>query len=168
MTSTVIQPDPSQTLVPDTDQPVYEGVSLRIAAIATICLLCKIAIVEGDYATAEHHCRALSRIASELLLEFPGFLWLFLVWADLRLTAVLSRIPYLPYYLHPDFRLPCFPARGIKITSLTASNVLALPRGPIFSNGSAGKIESLFTKLHELALAYDTVELEWNTPWGVS
>jgi hypothetical protein len=64
--------------------------------------------------------------------------------------------------------MPYFPARGIKITSLTASKVLALPRGPIFSNGSADRMESLFAKLHELALAYDTVQLEWNTPWGVS
>lgn len=141
---------------------------MRIAAIATICLLCKIAFVEGDYGAAEHHCRALSQIASGRLQVFPGFLWLFLVWADLRLTAVLIRKPYLPYYLHPDFNTSCYLELSNKAAHLIAWNMLNLPKGPVFSVSSADKIQLLFTKLHRLAVAYETSELEWTVPWGIS
>jgi hypothetical protein len=70
-----------------------------------MAMLSKAAFVEEDYPTAEAHARAMVILTSYRLATLPHFIWLLVVYADLRLTSVISRAPLLPYCIHSHFRI---------------------------------------------------------------
>lgn len=144
-----------------------EGRDLRIAAVATICLLAKATFIEGEYEAGEAHVRAIKAVVEERLFELPSFLWLFVIWADLRLTGVSSRAPVLPYALHPDFvgaELPQDMRERAKF--LASCNMISLPSATILAGE---RTALLFQKLHELALVYNSpTETDWPPVWVVT
>lgn len=137
-----------------------EGRDLRIAAVATICLLAKATFIEEEYEAGEAHVRAVKAVVQGRLFELPSFLWLFVIWADLRLTGVSSRAPALPYALHPDFEGKVLPQGMVERARFLGScNMLSLPSAVVLEEE---RISLLFQRLHELALVYNSPsETEW-------
>lgn len=141
-----------------------EGKDLRLAAVAAICLLAKATFIEEEYEAGEAHVRAIKAVIEERLFELPSFLWLFVIWADLRLTGVTSRSPALPYALHPDFVGVELPVKMEERAKFWAScNMLAMPKPEVLSED---RTTLLFQKLHELTLVYNSPnEVDWPPVW---
>ncbi|KAK4496539.1 hypothetical protein PRZ48_012519 [Zasmidium cellare] len=144
-----------------------EGKDLRIAAVATICLLAKATFIEEEYEAGEAHVRAVKAVVQGRLFELPSFLWLFVIWADLRLTGVSSRAPVLPYALHPDFDGARLPMDMIERARFLGScNMLSLPEAKVLDEE---KTALLFQRLHELALVYNKpTDTDWPAVWVVT
>lgn len=142
-----------------------EGNALRVAAISAICLLCKAAFVEADYQTAEAHVRAIATLVSDRLAEVPSFLWLFIVWADLRLTAVSYRAPALPFVLHRDFHVRLPAKISLRARALATFNAQLLPCTEAFPQELA---TILLEKLYSYTAAYCDDDVDWTAAWSVS
>ena len=136
-------------------------------AIAAVCLLCKIAFTEGDYETGDVHCRAMKELTHRYMQQLPGFLWLTLVWGDLRLTAVRLRKPHLAFYHHPDFYFP-HPFEGERRSGSMSYLIRCIPAAPAVSSEFRDRTTRVLSRLHELAHAFDNKDMDWAVPWGIS
>lgn len=149
-----------------TDRVSDEGHGLRAAAIAAICLLSQIAMVEGDYDTAETHCRALQAIMSQRSERLPGAVRQFLVGTDLRLTGVHVRAPLLSQQLHPNFRVPGFHDASSIVQERVYSNLRAFPNGSLFPKDNPAAAQRILYGLHDLAMADSRTDIHWTALWG--
>lgn len=148
------------TVIPD------EGYGLRAAAIAAICLLSQIAFVEGDYKTAETHCRALHAVMSQRTDRLPGAVRQFLAGSDLRLTGIFVRAPLFPENLCPNFRITKFIDADSSDQEAVYSTLHMLPTGTLFPADDPSKTTRLLHGLHQLAKAHDRTDISWMMPWG--
>jgi hypothetical protein len=140
--------------------------SLRVSAIAAISLLNRMAFAEREYEVADHHMRALQRLAAERLRQVPNFCWLALVWSDLNLTAVHLRAPYLAYHIHPDFRERPFSGKFQFDVDAYFSKIL--PGGLVLSSSFRAVSVRLYQNLRECGYAYDQKDVDWKISWGIS
>jgi hypothetical protein len=135
-------------------------------AVAAVCLLNRIAFTEREYGAADHHVRALRKLTAERVWQLPGFCWVLLIWADLHLTGVQVRAPYLAYHVHPDFRYR--PLNGKFQTDADTYFSEILPGGLAISSHFRDTATQLYQRLRELAYSYDVRDFEWNISRGMS
>jgi len=135
-------------------------------AVAAVCLLNRIAFTEKEYGTADHHVRALRKLTAGREWEIPGFCWVLLIWADLHLTGVQVRAPYLAYHVHPDFRYR--PLNGRFQSDADTYFQEVLPGGLAVSAQFRDTATQLYQRLRELAYSYDVRDFEWNISRGMS
>ena len=121
--------------------------------------------MEEDYQAAEAHMRAIAALAAERLTTMPSFLWLFVVWADLRLTAVSFRASVLPFVLHPDFHVHIPKHIGVRVRALASFNARFLPRGAVFLREMAVEV---LEKLYTYTAIYNEDDADWMAAWSVS
>jgi hypothetical protein len=142
-----------------------EGVSLNVNAISAICLLNRIAFAEHEYDAADLHVRALQKLTAQRIRQLPGFCWLIVVWADLHLTGVQVRPPYLAYYVHPEFRSR--PFSGMFQSDADNYFSKTLPGGIVMSSHFKSTAIRLYEALRELVYSFGQRDLEWTTSRGL-
>lgn len=147
------------------DRTPGEGASLNVNAISAICLLNRIAFAEHEHEAADLHVRALQKLTDQRVRQLPGFCWLIVVWADLHLTGVQPRAPYLAYYVHPEFRAR--PFSGIFQSDADTYFSKTLPGGLVMSSHFKAKAVRLYEGLRELVYAFGQRDLEWTTSRGL-
>ena len=108
---------------------------------------------------------AIATLVSDHLATVPSFLWLFIVWADLRLTAVSSRAPSLPYTLHSDFDVGLPLGVQVRSKALATWNATTLPRSSTFSTELAVE---LLERLYQYTAAYNEGSTDWVAAWNMS
>lgn len=147
------------------DYSTGEGASLNVNAISAICLLNRIAFAEHEYEAADLHVRALQKLTAQRIRQLPGFCWLIVVWADLHLTGVHVRAPYLAYYVHPEFRAR--PFSGIFQSDADTYFSKTLPGGMVMSSHFKSQVIRLYEGLRELVYSFGQRDLEWTTSRGL-
>lgn len=135
-------------------------------AVAAICLLSRIAFTEGEHEAADYHVRALQRLTAGRVGELPGFCWILLVSADLHLNAVHLRAPYLPYFVHKDFRSRPFSGMFQSDADTYFSKIL--PGRLVISSHFEFIASRLYQKLREVAHSHSQRDIEWNSTRGMS
>jgi hypothetical protein len=143
-----------------------EGVALRVNAIAAISLLNRMSFAEQQYEAADLHMRALQNLTAQRLRQLPDFCWLVVVWSDLHLTAVQLRVPYIEYYVHPDFRAR--PFSGKFQFDMDTYLCRILPSEPAISRSFRTIATRLYQDLRECGYAYDQKDLDWKVFRGMS
>ena len=138
---------------------------MNVNAIAAICLLNRIAFSENEYGVADLHVRALHRLAAHRVRELPGPIWLLFVWADLHLTGVHIRAPYLRYHVHPSFRSRPFSGKFQFDADTYFSRTL--PDGLVISSCFKDTATKLYEDLRELGYSFSQ-SLEWDKSRGIS
>jgi hypothetical protein len=136
-----------------------------VNAISAICLLNRIAFAEHEYEAADLHIRALQKLTAQRIRQLPGFCWLIVVWADLHLTGVQVRKPYLAYYVHPEFRSR--PFSGMFQSDADAYFPRTLPGGLVMSSYFKATAIRLYEALRELVYSFGQRDLEWTTSRGL-
>lgn len=143
-----------------------EGVSLRVNAIASISLLNRMSFAEQQYEAADLHMRALQKLTAQRFRQLPDFCWLVIVWSDLHLTAVQLRVPYIEYYVHPDFRARPFSGKFQFDTDTYFCRIL--PSEFVISQSFRTIATRLYQGLRECGYAYDQKDLDWKVFRGMS
>ena len=121
---------------------------------------------EQQYEAADLHMRALQKLTAQRFRQLPDFCWLVVVWSDLHLTAVQMRVPYMEYYVHPDFRARPFSGKFQYDTATYFCRIL--PSELVISRSFRTVATRLHEGLRECGYAYDQKDLDWKVFRGMS
>ncbi|PNS21985.1 hypothetical protein CAC42_583 [Sphaceloma murrayae] len=131
--------------------------------VATIGGLAYIAIRDGDVDVAKAHIKAIAQLAP--LDRYEMYVWLYVVWTDLRVAAATFTIPTLKHYIPHE----CRGSLGLSHEDITKATKLAfrnLAAFPAIGDQNTHAATQLFRKLHETCIAVDKVNVELTHLYG--
>lgn len=131
--------------------------------IAAIGVLAYLDILDGQYAAANTHLRALYTLVD--VRELPPNVWLYCAWVDLRHALLTGQKPHLPNYVPTPLREASV-TTGLshhELSRLASLNASQCPRSPSFTLDMAC---DLFGKLHAVCSCSDWLPTTDRPPFG--